>query len=220
MKSRRSLLSRISPVMLILETVIFIVVVAFLERWEEFAAVGVLCVVLSLLGRTSVKFWVRYLKITLPLVLISVFFNWIIFLPSGFKTLLNPGVFVQPENLEALWQAVKIGLRFGLALYFSLFLVHVCSHEELVWGLAKLSERFFRKPVIGEILALALLSVPFFLESLAKVRRWSKLPEAVAEVFREAQTIVSYPVEIKDKKPGWMLLAVSAAFLTMAVILK
>lgn len=220
MKSSHSLLSRISPVMLILVTIIFICVIAFLSRWEEYAAAGVLCLVLSILGRTSGKFWGRYLKIALPLTSLSFFFNLIVLLPSGFKTLVNPQFILVPENLRIIWQAGQIGLRFALAIFFSLLLVHICSHDELVWGLARLSDKLLKKPVIGEILALALLSVPFFLDSLAKVRRWRELPESVAAVFKEAQSITAHPMAVKNKKPGWVLLSVSAFILILALIVK
>lgn len=105
-----------------------------------------------------------------------------------------------------------------MALFFSLLLVHVCTHEELVWGLGKLSEKLFRRPVIGEVLALALLSVPFFLDSLSKVRRWKDLPEAVARVFRDARNIAAHPVLITGKRPGWALLSVGILSLAAAVV--
>lgn len=205
MTPNRGLLSRISPVMLIAVTILFITIVPFLSRWEEFAGAGALCVVLAFLGRAGWRFWGRYLKISLPLIVLSVFFNWF----------LN-----RSQGADAVWTASIIGARFALALFFSLLLVYVCTREELVWGLAKLSEKLFRRPVIGEVLALALLSIPFFLESLSKVKRWKEIPEAVAGVFGDAQGIVTHPIEIKGKQPGWVLFSASVVLLAAAVVVR
>lgn len=205
MSTTRSLLSRNSPVMLIVATILFISIVPFLSRWYEFAPAGLLVLILAVLGRAGWKFWGRYLKISLPLVILSTFFNW----------LLN-----RSQGIDAVWSALTTGGRFALALFFSLLLVHICTHEELVWGLARLSEKLFRRPIIGEVLALALLSIPFFLESLSKVRRWKDLPKAVADVFSQAQGIVTHPIEIKGKRPGWLLLSASVVLLTVAVVVR
>ena len=205
MTPNRGLLSRISPVMLIAVTILFITIVPFLSRWEEFAGAGALCVVLAFLGRAGWRFWGRYLKISLPLIVLSVFFNWF----------LN-----RSQGADAVWTASIIGARFALALFFSLLLVYVCTRAELVWGLAKLSEKLFRRPVIGEVLALALLSIPFFLESLSKIRRWKDLPKAVASVFVEAQAIVTHPIRIIGKRPGWVLLSIGIFLLTLAVVVR
>lgn len=159
----------------------------------------------AILGRAGWRFWGRYLKISLPLVVLSVFFNWF----------LN-----RSQGADALWSALTIGGRFALALFFSLLLVYVCTHEELVWGLARLSEKLFRRPVIGEVLALALLSIPFFLESLSKVKRWKEVPKAIGDVFGEAQGIVTHPIEITGKRPGWALLSVGIISLAAAVVVR
>ncbi len=162
----------------------------------------------------------RYLKISLPLVILSAFFNWILFLPGGVKTLWSGSLFQSAEHLDALWRALVIGGRFGLALYFSLLLVEICSHDELVWGLAWLSNKLLRRPVIGEILALAVLSVPFFLDSLSRVRKWKELPRAVARVFGDARSILAHPVKITAKKPGWVLLVSGVILLASAVVVR
>jgi len=219
MASARAPLSRISPVMLIVASVLFIAVVVFLTRWYEFAAACALSAVLAVLGRAGWRFWRRYLKVALPLVVLSVFFNWLVGLPGGIRVLWPLGdLFKSSENIEPLWKALVIGGRFALAVYFSMLLVHICTHEELVWGLARLSERLFRRPVVGQVLALALLSVPFYLESLSRVRRWSEVPKAVARVLGEAQTLVSHPVEITGKQGGWLLFAVGVVCLAAAVV--
>lgn len=205
MSTARPPLSRVSPVTLIVATILLIAIAPFCSRWYEFAAAGALCVVFAILGRAGWRFWGRYLKISLPLIVLSVFFNWF----------LN-----RSQGADALWSALTIGGRFALALFFSLLLVYVCTHEELVWGLARLSEKLFRRPVIGEVLALALLSVPFFLDSLSRVRRWKDLPESVARVFREARSIVTHPIEITGKRPGWALLSVGILFLAAAVVVR
>jgi energy-coupling factor transporter transmembrane protein EcfT len=191
--------------MLILVTVVLIIASSFCSRWEEFACALGGCIVLSILGRAGWKFWGRYLKLSFALVLLSVFFNWFMNYRQG---------------VQALWPALGIGGRFALALFLSLLLVHVCTHDELVWGLARLSEKLFRSPITGEILALSLLSVPFFLDSLSKVRRWKDLPGSVASVFRESQLISSHPVEISGKRPGWVLFSLSAISLVAAVIVR
>ncbi len=205
MSTTRPPLSRVSPVTLIVATILLIAIAPFCFRWYEFAAAGALCVVFAILGRAGWRFWGRYLKISLPLIVLSVFFNWF----------LN-----RSQGADALWSALTIGARFALALFFSLLLVYVCTHEELVWGLARLSDKLFRRPVIGEVLALALLSIPFFLESLSKVRRWKEVPEAVARVFREAQAIVTHPIRIIGKRPGWVLLSIGIFLLTLAVVVR
>lgn len=220
MRKTRGLLSCISPVMLIVATILFIALAPFCSRWYEFAGAGLLVVVLSVLAGTGWRFWGRYLKISLPLIILSVFFNWALNLPDGIKTLWSSSaLFTNPANLQSFFQATAIGVRFGLAIFFSLLLVHVCTHRELVWGLAKLSGKLFRRPVIGEVLALALLSVPFFLQSLSGVRRWKDIPDAIAGVFHEARSIVSHPVEITGKRPGWLLLSTGVLLLATAVAL-
>lgn len=205
MKKTHTLLSRISPVMLIVATILFISIVPFLSGWYEFAGAGLLVLILALLGQTRWRFWARYLKISLPLVILSTFFNWF----------LN-----RSQGMNAVWSALTTGGRFALAIFFSLLLVYICTHEELVWGLARLSERLFRRPIVGEVLALALLSIPFFLESLSKVRRWKDLPKAVADVFSQAQGIITHPIEIKGKRPGWLLLSAGVVLLTAAVVVR
>jgi energy-coupling factor transporter transmembrane protein EcfT len=205
MSTTRPPLSRVSPVTLIAATILLIAIAPFCSRWYEFAAAGALCVVFAILGRAGWRFWGRYLKISLPLVVLSVFFNWF----------LN-----RSQGTDALWSALTIGGRFALALFFSLLLVYVCTHEELVWGLARLSEKLFRRPVIGEVLALALLSIPFFLESLSKVKRWKEVPKAIGDVFGEAQGIVTHPIEITGKRPGWALLSVGILSLAAAVVVR
>jgi energy-coupling factor transporter transmembrane protein EcfT len=205
MEETSSPLSRVSPVMLIVVTILFIAIVPFLSGWYEFAGAGLLVLILAVLGKTGWRFWGRYLKISLPLVILSTFFNW----------LLN-----RSQGTDAVWSALTIGGRFALALFFSLLLVYICTHEELVWGLARLSLRLFRRPAIGEVLALALLSIPFFLESLSKVRRWKDLPKAVADVFSQSQGIVAHPIEVKGKRPGWLLLSAGVVLLAAAVVVR
>lgn len=221
MKKRLSPLSGISPVMLIVVTILLIALVPFLGRWEEFAAAGILCVFLAVAGKTDGGFWLRFAKVSLPLVVLSAAFNWILLFEGGAKTFFSFNwTFTDPRNLSVLWTALAIGARFALALFFSLLLVHVSTHQELIWGLGRLSDRIFSSPVTGEVLALALLSVPFFLESLSRIRRWREIPQAIADVFSEARTIVSHPVKIGRKRPGWVMLTVSVFLLTAAVVFR
>ncbi len=218
MGDRRSLLSRVSPAMLIVLTVVFIAAVPFLNRMEEFCAAAVLLVVSSLFGRTGLPFWSRYMKLSLPIIVLSVFFNWILYLPHGFKSLVDPALFVSSQNLDVLWKALIVGGRLALALFFSFLLVHICTHDELVWGLARISDKIFHKPVVGEILALSLLSVPFFLDSLSRVKRWADVPRSVARVFDESRSITTHPVQITGKRPGFVLFPISVALLVVAVV--
>ncbi|MBN2380692.1 hypothetical protein JXM67_12905 [candidate division WOR-3 bacterium] len=217
MGSSRPLLSRVSPVMLILVTVVFVTVAPFLSVWMEFAGAGLCCFLLALLAGTGWRFWGRYIKIALPLVVIAFAFNWVSDWIMGW---ISTGVFDREVALAAVWPAVIIGLRFSISIFFSLLLVHVCSHEELVWGLARLSDRIFRTPVVGEVIALAVLSVPFFAEALSRVKRFRDIPAAIAGVFAESQRIVSHPVKIGAKKPGWVLLSASIVVLAAAVVIK
>ncbi len=217
MGEKRSQLSRVSPVMLIVLVMIYIAAVPFISRWEEFCAAVLIACFFSIIGKTGFAFWSRYLKLSLPLILLSAFFNWIVYLPQGFKSLADPALFTSKANLDCLWNAAIVGGRFALALFFSFLLVHICTHEELVWGLARISDKIFRKPVIGEVLALALLSVPFFLDSLSKVKRWGDVPGSVARVFDESRLITTHPIQITGRRPGFVLLSMSVALLVFAV---
>lgn len=218
MNRLHTVFSTISPAVLITSATMFIALSLFLNRWEELILAAAIIVVSSVLGRTGIIFWLRYLKLSMPLVLLSVVFNWITFLPEGFSSFLNPKTLTQPGSLDLLWKALMIGARLSFAIFLSLFLVHICSHEELVWGVAKLSKKIFSKPQIGEVLALSLLSVPFFLENLSKVRKWRDIPQAIPEVFVKSQSITAHPVEIEAKKPGWFLLSLSVVSLVTVII--
>lgn len=200
-----SVLSRISPPMLIVSTLLFIALAPFLSRWFEFAGAGAVILASSILGRAGLRFWLRFAKIALPLVILSVLANWLI---------------NRSQGTTALWDAMAVGGRFAVAIFFSLLLVHVCTHQELVWGLGRLSDRLFKKPVIGEILALALLSVPFFMDSLSKVRKWNQIPKAVAKVFEKSRKITAHRIKITGKRPGWLLLASGVLMLAAAVVIR
>lgn len=218
MGDKRSLLSRVSPAMLIVLTVILIAAVPFINRWEEFCAAVLILCISSVFARTSLLFWGRYLKLSLPIVLLSVFFNWVLYLPQGFKSFNDPLLFTATQNMDLLWNAAIIGGRLAVALFFSFLLVYICTHDELVWGLARISDKIFHKPVVGEILALSVLSVPFFLDSLSRVKRWADVPRSVARVFDESRSITSNPVIITGKKPGFLLLPFSLALLVSAAV--
>jgi len=217
MEKTRAPLSAFSPVMLILITVVLVAVVPFLTLWYEFAGAGLCCVILAILGYAGWKFWRRFFKIALPLVTAAFLFNWT---NEWMISWISTGVLDRVAALEAIWPAVVISMRFGISIFFSLLLVHVCSRDELVWGLAKLSDRLFRTPVVGEVVALAVLSVPFFAESLSKVKRFRDIPEAIASVFTDAQSIVSHPVKTGAKKPGWLLFSASVLLLIASVIIR
>ncbi|GEM_PF-2132983 len=217
---KRGVLSQISPLTLIAAIVVLIMLVPFLSQAYEFIAVGVLVAFLAVLGKAGWKFWVRYLKLSFPLVVLSLVFNWILFLPSGLHSLWGKALFSSSENLRAFYNALVIGGRFSLALFFSFFLLHISTRDELVWGLAEVSEKLFRSPATGEVLALTLLSAPFFLESLSKVRKWRQVPVAIAEVFHTAQTMQAPSRTLLPKKSGLGFLITCVFCLAAAVVLK
>ncbi|MBD3286292.1 hypothetical protein GF359_07075 [candidate division WOR-3 bacterium] len=217
MSAVRSPLSRVTPVMLIIVTVILVALVPFLTSWIEFAVAGICCSVLAILGRTGWKFWKRYAKIALPFIIVAFIFNWV----SGWVVVwVSAGVFNKGLVSDALLPSAMVGVRFGIGIFFSLLLVCVCTHEELIWGLARLSDRLFRTPVVGEVIALAVLSVPFFAEAFSRIKRLRDIPSAVASVFKESDKIVSHPVKIDARRPGWLLLSVSVAGLIAAIVVK